>query len=192
MRLSVVERRDRVALADDSADLDPAIEPGAVEQRGIDRPRQQLLEVLAGKVHPSAAQHRLADLEALADEMIERHPESREIAAMFSGRNLNLLAWKQRIAAGDRVEHFHFDERDLAHVGFWRIGADAIEIPIAFDPDRRSAWLRRAPPSRATLLRRYEYGAGGRTSSSRLTRPLVRGRRPTLRDRARRVLIPPP
>src|SRR5215468_5493117 len=124
--------------------------------------------------------------------MIERHAERGEIAAMFSGRNLNLLAWKRRVAAGDRVEHFHFDERDLAHVGFWRIGADAIEIPIAFDPDRRSAWLRRAPPSRATLLRRYEYGAGGRTSSSRLTRPLVRGRRPTLRDRARRVLIPPP
>src|SRR6478736_2724745 len=36
--LSVVERRDRVAFADGPADLDSAIEPGAVEQRGIDRP----------------------------------------------------------------------------------------------------------------------------------------------------------
>src|SRR5215813_3276834 len=124
MRLSVVERRDRVALADSSADLDPAIEPGAVEQRGIDRPRQQLLEILAGEVQPSTAQHRLADLEALADEVIERHPERRQIATMFSGRNLNLLAWKRRVATGDRVEHLHFDERDLAHIGFWR------EVPI--------------------------------------------------------------
>src|SRR5215467_8945738 len=132
--LSVVERHDRVAFADGPAELDPTIEPGAVEQRGIDRPCQQLLEVLAGKVQPSTAQYRLADLEALADEMIERHAERGEIAAMFSGRNLNLLAWKRRVAAGDRVEHFHFDERHLAHVGFWRVGADAIEIPIAFDP----------------------------------------------------------
>src|ERR1700757_1875340 len=132
--LSVVERRDRVAFADGPAELDSAIEPGAVEQRGIDGSRQQLLEVLAGKVQPSTPEHRLADLEALADEMIERHAERREIAAMFSGRNLNLLAWKRRIAAGDRVEHFHFDERHLAHVGFWRVGADATEIPIAFDP----------------------------------------------------------
>src|SRR5262249_2557519 len=134
MRLSVVERRDRVALADSSADLDPAIEPGAVEQRGIDRPRQQLLEVLAEEVQPSTAEHRLADLEALADEVIERHAERRQIAAMFSGRNLNLLARRRRVAAGDRVEHFHFDERHLARVRFWRVGADAIEIPIAFDP----------------------------------------------------------
>src|SRR6516165_4388450 len=118
--LSVVERRDRIALADDPADLDPAIESGAVEQRGIDRPRQQLLEILTGEVQPSTAQHRFADLEALADEVIERHAERRQIAAMFSAR--------------DRVEHFHFDERDLARVGFWRVGADAIEIPIAFDP----------------------------------------------------------
>src|SRR5215470_4813773 len=134
MRPSVVERRDRVAFADGPAELDSAIEPGAVEQRGIDRPCQQLFEIFAGKVQPSTAEHRLADLEALADEMIERHPERGEIAAMFSGRNLNLLAWKRRVAAGDRVEHFHFDERHLAHVGFWRVGADAIEIPIAFDP----------------------------------------------------------
>src|SRR5215469_18435463 len=74
---SVVERRDRVALADDPAELDPAVEPGAIEQRGIDRPRQQLLEVLAGEVQPSTAQHRFADLEAPADEVIERHAERR-------------------------------------------------------------------------------------------------------------------
>src|ERR1700746_2858777 len=132
--LSVVERRDRVAFADGSAELDSAIEPGAVEQRGIDRPRQHLLEVLARKVQPSTAQHRLADLEALADEMIERHAERRKIAAMFSGRNLNLLAWKRRIAAGDRVEHFHFDERHLAHVGFLGGGGAGLEKPHPFGP----------------------------------------------------------
>src|SRR5260221_11135833 len=120
--LSVVERRDRVASADGPAELDSAIEPGAVEQRGIDRPCQQLLEVLARKVQPSTAQHRLADLEALADEMIKRDPKRREIAAMFCGRNLNLLAWKRRIAAGGGVEPFHFDERHLPHFGVWQVG----------------------------------------------------------------------
>src|SRR6201993_2646073 len=108
--LSVVERRDRVAFADGPAELDSAIEPGAVEQRGIDRPRQQFLEVLARKVQPSTAQHRLADLEALADEMIERHAERREVAAMFCGRNLNLLAWKRRVAPGGRGAALPFDE----------------------------------------------------------------------------------
>src|SRR5262249_56818607 len=110
-----VERRDRVALADGPADFDPAVEPGAVEQRGIDRPRQQLLEILAGEVQPSTAQHRLADLEALADEVIERHPERRQIATMFSGRNLNLLAWKRRVAPGDRAEQPPSAAAGLAH-----------------------------------------------------------------------------
>src|SRR5215468_5473249 len=113
--LSVVERRDRIAFADGPAELDSTIEPRAVEQRGIDRPCQQLLEVLAGKVQPSTAQHRLADLEALADEMIERHAERREIAAMFCGRNLNFLARKRRVAGGGRRGPFHFHVRDLAH-----------------------------------------------------------------------------
>src|SRR5260370_25025423 len=106
--LSVVERRDRVASADGPAELDSAIEPGAVEQRGIDRPCQQLLEVLARKVQPSTAQHRLADLEALADELLKRHPERREIAAMFSVRNLNLLTWQRPIPAPDRAVAFPF------------------------------------------------------------------------------------
>src|SRR5258708_11980663 len=88
--LSAADGRDRVASGDGPAELDSAIEPGAVEQRGIDRPCQQLLEVLARKVQPSTAQHRLADLEALADEMIKRHPNRREIAAMFCGPTLNL------------------------------------------------------------------------------------------------------
>src|SRR5262245_4356802 len=52
---------------------------------------------------------------------------------MFCGRNFDLLAWKRRIAASHRVEHFHFDERDFAHIWFWRVGADSIEISIAFD-----------------------------------------------------------
>src|SRR6516164_6343865 len=156
--LSVVERRDRVAFADGPAELDSAIEPGAVEQRGKDRPCQQLLEVLAGKVQPSTAQHRLADLEALADELIERHAERREIAAMFCGRNLNFLAWKRRIAAGDRVEHFHFDERHLAHVGVLRVGADAIEIPVAFDPA--------TPRPRTTRAYSAACRDGGRTLAS--------------------------
>src|SRR5262245_29845249 len=131
---SAVERRDRVAFANGPAELDAAIEPGAVEQRRIDGPPQQLLKVPAGEVHASTDQHRLADLEALTDQVVERHAERRQVAAMFSRRKLDLLARKRRVAPGNRVEHFHFDEGHLAHVGFWRVGADAVEIPIAFDP----------------------------------------------------------
>src|SRR2546426_9846193 len=59
--------RDRVAFADGRAELDPAIEPGAVEQRRINRSAHQLLEVPAGEVQAATGQHHLANLEALAD-----------------------------------------------------------------------------------------------------------------------------
>src|SRR5260370_7085382 len=89
---SVLEGHDRIALANDTADLDPAIEAGAVEQCGVDRPPQELLEILARKIQPAAREHRRADLEALAHEMAQRHAKRREAAAMIRGHNFHLLA----------------------------------------------------------------------------------------------------
>src|SRR5262249_29312893 len=96
--------------------------------------RMPFVEVHGGHLEPPADEHRFADPEALTDEMMERQAKRRQIAAMFSRRNFDLLARKRRIAAGEGVEHFHFDERDLAHIGFGRVGADSVEISIAFDP----------------------------------------------------------
>src|SRR5262249_48914163 len=79
-------------------------------------------------------EYRFADPETLTDEMMERHAKRRQIAAMFSGRNFDLVARKRRITAGDGVEHLHFGERDLARIGFGRVGADSVNISIAFDP----------------------------------------------------------
>src|SRR5260370_27475167 len=53
---------------------------------------------------------------------------------MISGRKLDLLARKWWIAARHRVEHFHLDERHLAHIGLRRVGAGSVEIAITFDP----------------------------------------------------------
>src|SRR5499426_1454766 len=58
-RCSIVERLDDVAAVDRAALLDPAIEPGAVVDRQIDRTLQQLFEIFAGKVQAAAAQHNL-------------------------------------------------------------------------------------------------------------------------------------
>jgi hypothetical protein len=52
---------------------------------------------------------------------------------MICRRKLDLLARSRRITPRDRVEHFHFDERHLARVEFWRVGAGSVEIAIAFD-----------------------------------------------------------
>ena len=104
--------------ADKAADFDSAIEHGAIEEGRVNRPPQQLLQILAGKVQPPAGEHRFAELETPADEVAERHANRREIAAMLFGRKLDLLARSRRIAPRDRLEHFPFDERHLARIGF--------------------------------------------------------------------------
>src|SRR5262249_49506007 len=106
---SILERRDRIAFSNGAADLDTAIEPRAIKQRRIDRPPQQLLEISARKIQTSADEHRLADLEAPADQVVERHAERREVAAVIGGRKLHLLARRRRITPRDRLQHFHFD-----------------------------------------------------------------------------------
>src|SRR5262245_39280676 len=119
--------------SDDAAHFNAAIEPGAVDLRSVNRASQQLLEVPAWEVEPSAGEHHFADLEALADEVAQRHPARREIAAVLCGRKLDLLAGSRRITPRDCLEHFHFDQRHLARIRLWRVGAGAIEIAIAFN-----------------------------------------------------------
>ncbi len=94
--------------ADNPADLDAAIEPGAIDQWRVNRPRQQLLQIPTGKIQPPAGEHRFADFEALPDEVAERYADRREIAAMICGRKLDLLTRSRRITPRDCLEHFHF------------------------------------------------------------------------------------
>src|SRR6516165_2789084 len=131
---SVIERRDGVAFADGPADFDPAIEPGAVEERDIDRLPQQPLQVLAGEVQAAAAQHRLADCKALADEVVERHAQRGEVAAMVGRCKLDHLARRRRVAARRGVKHFHLDQGHLARIRFRRIGSGSVEITVALNP----------------------------------------------------------
>src|SRR4029450_12015007 len=99
----------------------------------VNRASQELLEVPAGDLRRAAGEHAFAVLEALADEVAQRHPARREIAAVLCGRKLDLLAGSRRITPRDCLEHFHFDQRHLARIGLWRVGAGAVEIAIAFN-----------------------------------------------------------
>src|SRR5262245_43584921 len=92
-RCSIVERLDDVAAVDRAALLDPAIEPGAIVDRQIDRSFQQLFKIFAGKVQTAALQHDVTDPKSFPDQVAERHPAHRQIAPMLAGSIVMGPAW---------------------------------------------------------------------------------------------------
>ena len=65
-----LEGFDRIALADDPAFLDPALETRAIVQWQIDRQAEKFLEVLSREIKSPSKEDGVADPEALSDEVI--------------------------------------------------------------------------------------------------------------------------
>src|SRR5262245_45116344 len=137
-RRSIVEWFDDVAAVDRAALLDPAIEPGAVVDRQIDRPLQQLFKIFTGKVQTTAAQHDSTHTKSLPDQVAERHPAHRQIATMLTRLDCDGAGLDRRIVAGQSLQYLDFEQRDIAHIGLHRIRARAEEVAVALDAAARN------------------------------------------------------
>jgi hypothetical protein len=124
-------QRDRIALANDTARLNQAVQPGAVVERQIDGRLEQFLKVLAREVQPPSPQYRLADAEALANQMVEIDAARRQVAPVIGRQQDDRTGLQRRVVAGQRVQHFAFDQRDLTDIRFAGIrpGPETIASP---------------------------------------------------------------
>jgi hypothetical protein len=89
--------------------------------------------VTARLAEAEAPDGRFSDPERPADQVVERHVAGRDVAAALRGVE------RQSVVAGQCLERFGFDQRDLAVRPFLaRVGAGPQEVPISLETAARN------------------------------------------------------
>src|SRR5438046_9664676 len=99
---------------------------------------RQALQVRAGLAEANAEEPDLADLEFLADQMVERRPAGNDVPPRRAVRNRDF------VVPFHRLDRFGFDQGDLASgTRPIRVSASGVEVPVslqAFPRDRADAF----------------------------------------------------